>query len=62
MHLPPFTGKWIDFPGVYSSVDDGLGGACASATLVFSSTMKRKNHSVKDENNLWEGPTRVHIK
>jgi hypothetical protein len=41
MHLPPFVGKWIDFPGVYSSVDDGLEGLGASAALIFSSTMKR---------------------
>jgi hypothetical protein len=40
MHSPPFVGKWIDLPGVYSSVDDGLGGLCAIAAFMFSSAMK----------------------
>lgn len=39
--LPPFPGKRIDFPGVYSCVDDGLVGLCARAILIFSSVMKK---------------------
>jgi hypothetical protein len=48
VHLPPFVGKWIDFPGVYNSVEDGLGGLRASAALIFSSTKKKK----RSTNNL----------
>jgi hypothetical protein len=41
--LPPFPGKMIDFPGVYSCVDGGLVGLCACATFIFSSAIKRKS-------------------
>jgi hypothetical protein len=41
--LPPFPGKMIDFPGVYSCVDGGLVGLCACATFIFSSVIKGKS-------------------
>jgi hypothetical protein len=40
MHLPPLLGKWIAFPGAYSSVDDRWGGFCVCAAFMCSATMK----------------------
>jgi hypothetical protein len=42
--LPPFPGKRIDFPGVYSCVVDGLVELCACAVFIFSSVMKKYPH------------------
>jgi hypothetical protein len=58
--LPPFPGKRIDFPGVYSCVDDGLVGLCARAVFIFSSVMKKcphKSNSIAQT----DGCAKVHI-
>jgi hypothetical protein len=58
--LPPFPGKRIDFPGVYSCVDDGLVGLCARAVFIFSSVMKEcpnKSNSIGQRNKC----AKVHI-